>query len=72
LSSSLALIPGSLVREAQAALTAARGEADPHRRRELTRSAVAKSREAVGRREVTDEVRAEARQLSGGGRLTSA
>jgi hypothetical protein len=67
--SSLTLIPGSLLREAQNMLTAARGEADPQRRRELARSALAKAREAVGRREVTDEERAQARQVIGGGRM---
>ena len=47
--------PGSLLREAQNMLTPARGEADPQRRRELGRSALAKGREAVGHREVTDQ-----------------
>ena len=69
LSSSQALIPGSLIRAAHAELTAARGETDPHRRRELARAAVAKARDAVGRREITDDERAEARQVIGGGRL---
>ena len=68
LHSSQALIPGSLIRAAHAELTAARGETDPHRRREMARAAVAKAREAVDRREVTDDERAQARQVIGGGR----
>jgi hypothetical protein len=66
--SSLTLIPGSLLREAQNMLTAARGEADPQRRRELARSALVKGREAVGR-EVTDQERAQGRQVIGGARM---
>ncbi len=66
---SLALIPRSLIRQAQTALTAARGETDPERRRELARAAVVKARDAVGRREITDDERAQARQLIGSGRL---
>ena len=50
-------------------LTAARGEADPHRRRELARSALAKGREALRHREVTDEERAQGRQVIGGARM---
>jgi hypothetical protein len=64
-----ALIPGSLIRSAHADLAEARGETDPHRRREMARSAVAKAREAVDRNEVTDDERAQARQVIGGGRL---
>ncbi len=69
LRSAQSLIPGSLVRTARAKLTEARGETDPHRRRELARTAVAKAQEAVDRREVTDDERAEAREVIGGGRL---
>ena len=64
-----ALIPGTLIRSASAELAEARSETDPHRRRELARSAVAKAREAVERNEVTDDERAEARHVIGGGRL---
>jgi hypothetical protein len=67
--SSLTLIPGSLLGEAQSVLTAARDEADPHRRRELARSALAKGREALRHREVTDEERAQGRQVIGGARM---
>ena len=67
--SSLALIPGSLLGEAQRMLAAARGEADPQRRRELARSALAKGREALGHRGVTDEERAQGRQVIGGARM---
>ena len=67
--SSLTLIPGSLLGEAQSMLTAARGEADPQRRRELARSALAKGREALRHREVTDEERAQGRQVIGGARM---
>jgi hypothetical protein len=67
--SSLTLIPGSLLGEAQSMLTAARDEADPHRRRELARSALAKGREALRHREVTDEERAQGRQVIGGARM---
>src|SRR4051794_29590757 len=38
-----ALIPGTLIRSAHAELAEARSETDPHRRRELARSAVAKA-----------------------------
>lgn len=69
--SALTLIPGSLLREAQSMLTAARSETDLHRRRELASSALAKAREAVRRREATDEERAQARQLMGSGRMIS-
>ncbi len=52
-------------------LTAARSETDPHKRRELARSALSKARDAAGRREVTDEERAQARQVIGSGRMIS-
>jgi hypothetical protein len=67
--SSLTLIPGSLLGEAQSMLTAARAETDPHRRRELARSALAKGREALRHREVTDQERAQGRQVIGGARM---
>jgi hypothetical protein len=69
LRSSLALIPGSLIRQAQTALTASRGETHPERQHELARAAAAMAGEAVGRREVTDDERAQARQLISGARL---
>ncbi|WP_235887116.1 hypothetical protein [Mycolicibacterium arabiense] len=69
--SALTMIPGSLLREAQSMLTAARRETDPHRRRELAGSALSKARDAAGRREVTDEQRAQARQVIGSGRMIS-
>ena len=50
-------------------MTAARDEADPQRRRELARSALAKGREALRHREVADEERAQGRQLIGGARM---
>lgn len=71
LQSALTMIPGSLLREAQSILTTARSETDPHKRRELARSALAKAREAAGRREVTDEERAQARQVIGSARMMS-
>lgn len=67
--SSQTLIPGSLLAQAQSMLTAARGEADPQRRRELARSALAMGRDALGQREVTDEERAQGRQVIGGARM---
>jgi hypothetical protein len=67
--SSLALIPKSLLGEAHHALAAARSESDPQRRRELAKSALAKAREAVTHPEVTDDERAQARQVIGGGRM---
>jgi hypothetical protein len=67
--SSLTLIPGSLLREAQNMMTAARDETDPQRRRELARSALAMGREALRHREVTDQERAQGRQLIGGARM---
>lgn len=69
LRSSLAMIPGSLLREAQTTLTAARAQTDPQRRRDLARSALTMAREAVGRREVTEDERAQARQVIGGARM---
>jgi hypothetical protein len=38
-------------------------------RRELAKSALAKAREAVGHREVTDQERAKGRQVIGGARM---
>lgn len=67
--SSLTLIPGSLLREAKTMMTAARGETDPQRRRELARSALSNAREALRHREVTDEERAQGRQMIGGARM---
>jgi hypothetical protein len=61
--------PGSLLREAQNLLTDARGEADPHRRREQARSALAKAREAMRHRDVDNHERAQARQVIGAGRM---
>jgi hypothetical protein len=61
--------PGSLLREAQNLLTVARGEADPHRRREQARSALAKAREAMRHRDVDNHERAQARQVIGAGRM---
>jgi hypothetical protein len=61
--------PGSLLREAQTMLTEARGEADPHRRRELAGSALAKARAAMRHRDVDAQERAQARQVIGAGRM---
>jgi hypothetical protein len=69
LRSSKALLPGILLREADDMLSAARAETDPHQRRTLARSALAKARNAVGHRDVTDEERAHARQVIGAGRM---
>lgn len=69
LRSSLTLIPGSLLGEAQSMLAAARSETDPQRRRELAWSALAGGRGALGRREATDQERAQGRQIIGGARM---
>jgi hypothetical protein len=61
--------PDTLLRDAQNMLTEARGEAEPHRRRELARSALAKARAAMRHRGVDDQQRAQARQVIGAGRM---
>jgi hypothetical protein len=66
---SRALLPGSLVREAHELISAARAATDPHQRRALARSALAKAREAARHCEVTDDERAQARQVIGTGRM---
>lgn len=66
---SMALLPGSLIREAREMISAARAEADPHQRRALARSVLAKAREAMRYREVTDDERAQVRQVIGAGRM---
>lgn len=71
LRSALTMIPGSLLREAQSMLSAARSETDPHKRRELAKSALAKAREAADRREATDEERALVRQVIGSVRMVA-
>lgn len=65
----LTLAARSLLREAQSTLADARGNADPQRRRELARSAVSKARQVARHRDVTDNERAEARQIIGHGRM---
>ena len=55
--------------EAQSGLTDARSCSDPQRRRELARSAVRKARQVARHRDVTDEERAAARQVTGHGRM---
>lgn len=65
----LTLVARSLLHEAQATLGAARGDADPGRRRALARTAVSKAREVVRHRDITDDERAAARQVIGHGRM---
>jgi hypothetical protein len=69
LRASKALVPASRLREADDILSAARTETDSHQRRALARSALAKAREAVRHCDVTDEERAQARQVIGAGRM---
>lgn len=61
--SALALIPGCLLREAQATLTAARDETDPQRQRKLARSAQTTARDAMAYRDVTNDERAQGRHV---------
>jgi hypothetical protein len=65
----LALAARSLLREAQSTLADARGHADPQRRRELAQSAENKARQVARHRDVTEDQRAEARQIIGHGRM---
>ena len=65
----LALAARGLLREAQATLADARAQSDPQRRRELARAAASKARQVTRHRDMTDEERAEARQVIGHGRM---
>jgi hypothetical protein len=65
----LALAGRSLLREAQSTLAGARDSTDPQQRRELARLAVSKARQVSRQRDLTDDERAEARQIIGHGRM---
>lgn len=62
-------LAGRSLREAQATLAAARDNPDPQQRREQARLAVSKARQVSRQRDLTDDERAEARQIIGHGRM---
>lgn len=65
----LALAGRRLLREARSTLASARESSDPQRRREQARLAVSKARQVIRQRDLTDDERAEARQIIGHGRM---
>lgn len=65
----LVLAGRSLLREAQSTLASARESSDPRQRREQARMAVSKARQVSRQRDLTDDERAEARQIIGHGRM---
>jgi hypothetical protein len=65
----LALAGRSLLREARSTLASARENSDPQRRREQARLAVSKARQVTRQRDLTDDERAEARQIIGHARM---
>lgn len=69
MNAALALAGRSLLREAQSTLAGARENPDPQQRRELARLAVSKARQVSRQRDLTDDERAEARQIIGHGRM---